>query len=257
MTMDVLLAFTAALPPRVDRRLEIDADGVVRYRTPWPEGAAPAGTFGYRLDDAELDTARRLAGALASLPVPDAPSELPQRTVLDTSVTASADGTTRTHRYGYVARADLAAELREADDFATALTERALDHPLAAVALTVSVQPPIPDRGQRGTLRFVFSNPGTESVTFTVDPASLQAVVGGVEWQLDGRSTLGLVGPTGTFIDGVLLPATLPPGASGTMAFLDAVPVPGAADSPHAEAGGTIELGSAGDAPTPFALRAS
>ena len=223
-----LLAFTYSLdnPPRVDQTLHVFPDGQAWYWAALPGAERPAGTAGtfrFELDATTLDTCRALATSLVE--TPDL-GLAPVWGVIEMSVTARVDGQERTHAYGFATADELPRAVRDAADLAPALMSRAEAAPLSVVALGVEVVPSPPD-GSRFTLRFVLTATGDRPVTFSLRPDSLRVerqVDGGWRelWAYGGQPILGLVGPRGNLVDGVIVPATLRPTETATLAFVNA-----------------------------------
>lgn len=223
-----MLAFTYALtnPPRVDQTLHVYPDGQVWYWASLPGADRPAGTAGtfrFDLDDETLATCRTLADSLVATPDLGLTRVFG---VIEMSVTARAGGGERTHPYGFARAEDLPQAVRDAADLAPALMNRAETAPVSVVALSIAVRPTPPD-GSRFTLRFVLSASGDRPVTFTLRPDSLRVErqVGGEWrelWAYGGQPVLGLVGPRGNLVDGVIVPATIAPGETASLAFVNA-----------------------------------
>jgi hypothetical protein len=222
-------AFTLDHPARVRQRLHVYPDGEVWYWATMPGGERVdhgAGSYSYTLDPDDLTAATSLAETLVRTPAPSVPA-LAVWGVIESSVLARSGYAERTHAYGHVAADDLAPAVRDANAFATATIARAEESPLSVIRLAIEIKPPMID-GKRGTLLFRFRNAGTEPVSLTVAPDSLRADKRVSDewvtlWQLGGEPLLGLVSPTGAFLDGLLVPATLEPGQAASLTFLDAV----------------------------------
>ncbi|HKD97764.1 MAG TPA: hypothetical protein VKB69_09195 [Micromonosporaceae bacterium] len=253
-----LLAFTYSLdnPPRVDQTLHVFPDGQVWYWAALPGAERPAGTAGtfrFDLDDTTLETCRVLADRLAT--TPDLGLS-PVWGVIEMSVTARVGEREQTHAYGFATTDELPQAVRDAGDLAPALMSRAETAPLSVVSLTVDVVPSPPD-GSRFALRFVLTGGGDRPVTFTVRPDSLRVerlVDGGWRelWAYGGQPVLGIVGPHGNLVDGVIVPVTLGPAESATLTFANATDT-GGEQVLRAIAEGRVALvrpdGSAADPP--------
>jgi hypothetical protein len=153
---------------------------------------------------------------------------------------------------------DLPAPLAQAHALGQSLIAHAENKPLATVGLACEPGAPAMGPGDRAMLRFTFANTGTEVVTFLLQPQTFVAQAKtDDEWQTcwkQGESDhIGLLGPTGNLVDGFILPATLSPGATATVVFLQALQrqVPGPL-SVRGQVEGTISLLRRDEAPPRF-----
>ena len=253
------MAYTYVLddPPRVRRNITLYDDGQAWYwaTLPGARRGDEAGTYAFSVDAATLALGRGLAQALVSLSVSPA---TPVFNVIAAAVTTYAGGAERTHQLGFTAAQNLPAPLVRAHELGESLASPAERSPLAVARMACKPGALTIRADDRATVRFAFTNSGTLPVTFLLELQSfrVEAEING-EWQEcwrhDTAGHLGLVGPRGDLVDGLILPATLAPGASATAVFLQALqPRMHGRLSLRGQVEGTISLLRRDEAPPDF-----
>ncbi|HYN69855.1 MAG TPA: hypothetical protein VEX41_06575 [Candidatus Eisenbacteria bacterium] len=238
----------------MDERTAIDADGTVWL---WVQVSAAAdradtaGTFRTTASADELDSARRLAAALAGW------TSSPDGAPPPGAIEVSAGDQHRTLAPGREsgARADAVA-------LGETLTEKALGKPLATVRLRASTRPSVdfsslpgidaailppelavPDGGGV-IIRLELESRGLEPVAVTIDPAHLQihwlAGERTLQWAELPRLERGLAGGE-DYYDGLRAPARIAPGQTAA-AIAATLRPPGEADGFRLRAAGKIRL---------------
>jgi hypothetical protein len=255
----LLLTYSYMLenPPRVHQNLSLYDNGQAWYWATLPSArpGTGVGTYVFTVDVGTLAKCSTLAADLATLPVTTA---IPVPDVTAVEVTAFAGAEQRTHQLGFTSLQDLSAPLAQAHEVGESLIALAEQKPLAVVGLACT--PGFPAIGNRGRAmaRFAFTNGGTHPVTFLLQPQSfaVQSLQDGdwqTCWRHSGDDHIGLIGPAGDLVDGFILPATLAPGDTATVVFLQALLSQEAGTgSLRGQVAGTISLLRRDQAPPSF-----
>jgi hypothetical protein len=207
---------SAAQPNRTDEALVIDAQGGVWF---WllagatPERRDRCGTFVVGADPQTAAEAQRIATTLGKLaPVTEA---LPRGNV---GLMIEAGG--RKHQLAAFGTAERSPELKEALQLIDQLRDQALTQPRSAIQIALRTQAP-------ASIIFEVTSIGSEPITLQFDPESFalfgfdQADANFTWRSLEGDS-IGLLDATSLeLLDGVLVPANLPPNRRAVAAFND------------------------------------
>ena len=224
-----LLQYTYRLtyPVRVDEALTVYGDGGIWYWSLAPVDRSRrnrVGTFAFRVPTDEQHEVASLVSDLLAEPevertqqrnAPEVVLRVPNEDGERAFLLSTEDG--------------LSGPLEEAWKLGNELRERAELAPLGVVRLGWRPAGPPLRASEPGTVAFTCENPGVEPVSvlfrggtftiFTPDAAGGWARV----WQAAEGETMGLTDDTGELIDGVLVPATLRPGATAVAVFMNAV----------------------------------